>query len=235
MIGWNTLIQKVQTTSGIRFQEIEDDFLQTMEALNSQWRVGQIDEGVYRQKGNRWRDLIIELVRSRCSVVLRGRKLQGLTDLHVVDMAYPTEGDPILAVEAKMLGTPAHLLANGRRKPERGGAVDLDKRLKEVKYTPIDLKLKYAGTDIGHWSRWLKGARPKFYSLWACYLGVRELANAAAMIEKFRKLKEHYNDGVGVFFYAQREGEGYAPVHMPELDVFLVDDIVDQICRVVRR
>jgi len=46
MIGWNTLIQKVQTTSGIRFQEIEDDFLQTMEALNSQWRVGQIDEGV---------------------------------------------------------------------------------------------------------------------------------------------------------------------------------------------
>jgi hypothetical protein len=55
------------------------------------------------------------------------------------------------------------------------------------------------------------------------------------MIEKFRKLKEHYNDGVGVFFYAHREGEGYVPIHMPELDAFRVDDVVAQICRVVGR
>jgi hypothetical protein len=235
MTAWDALLDIVRTTSGIRFQEIEGDFLRAMEALNGQWRAGQIDEGTYRQKGNQWRDLIIELIRTRCSVGLRGRRLQGLTDLHVVDMAYPTEGDPVLAVEAKMLGTPAHLLADGRRKPERGGAVDLDKRLKEVKYTPIDLKLRYTGPDIGHWSEWLKGARPQFYSLWACYLGARELASIAAMIEKFRKLKEHYNDGVGVFFYAQGETEGYVPIHVPELDAFRVDDVVDQICRVFGR
>jgi hypothetical protein len=55
------------------------------------------------------------------------------------------------------------------------------------------------------------------------------------MIEKFRKLQEYYNDGVGVFFYAQQEGKGYVPIHTPELDAFLVDDIVDQICGVVGR
>ena len=129
-----------------------------------------------------------------------------------------------------MLGTPAHTLANERQKPERGGAVDLDKRLKEVKYTPIDLKLKHSGTRIGHWSRWLKSARPMFYSLWACYLGKRELANSAKMIEKFRKLRAYYNDGVGVFFYAQDEGGGYIPFRLPELREFLVDDVIEEVC-----
>ena len=234
MEEWEAIIHKVQAIPGITFSQVEDDLLRAMEALNSRWRAGVIDEGVYRQKGNRWRDLITELVKARCSVTLRGRRIHGLTDLHVVDMAYPATGDPVLVIEAKMLGTPAHQTADGRYRPERGGGVDLDKRLKEVKYTPVDLKLRYTGMEVGDWKRWVKTARPKFYSLWACYLGARELANIEAMIEKFQRLKEYYNDGVGVFLYKQGEREGeYTKVEVPKLDELLVDDVIGDICHVV--
>jgi hypothetical protein len=50
-----------------------------------------------------------------------------------------------------MAGTRAHATPSGVRRPERDGGVDLEKRLKEVKYTSVDLKLRYGGTQIGGW------------------------------------------------------------------------------------
>ncbi len=232
MEAWEAFIQEVRSREGLRFATIEGDFLRMMETMNSAWVAGELEEGVYRQKGNRWRDLIVELVRSRCMVTLQGRRIQGLTDIHAVDSAYPPIGDPVLVVEAKMLGTPAHTMPNGRRKPERGGAVDLDKRLKEVKYTPVDLKLKHTGTTVGEWDQWVKSSLPKFYSLWACYIGERERRNLDAMIRKFQDLKGYYNDGVGVFFYEQ-SGSRYIKVDDPALLELSIDDVVDEICRLL--
>jgi len=227
------LTHRIRRTAGLRFIDVELDVLNAMQQMNNQWIAGTIEEGVYRQKGNRFRDLIIALIQSRCGVELKERRVKGLTDLHTIDIVYPEGGDPILACEVKMLGTPSHTLADGTTKPERGGAVDLDKRLKEVKYIPIDLKLEYTGTNVGDWRQWVKRSKPKFFSVWACYIGQREKNRMNGMLRKFEDLRAYYNDGVGLLFYERGPSRGYQRVINPALDAFAVDNVIEQICEIL--
>jgi len=176
MDRWESLIQPVRETGGLRFSDIKGELLDALNELNSAWGSAKIEEGMYRQKGNRFRDLIIALIQSQCAAELKERRVRGLTDLHTIDIIYPITGDPAVVVEVKMLGTPSHLTQGGTYRPERGGAVDLDKRLKEVKYTPIDLKLRYSGTVIGQWDQWVKRASPS-----SIRYGLAILANGSAI------------------------------------------------------
>lgn len=230
----NVLIDGAEQT-GIRFQDIEDVFLDFMQAVNGLRRKGKFPAGQYRQKGNWWRDLMAALVKARCGVVMPDRRVEGLTDIHSLDMVYPDPlgevGAPLIVVEAKMLGSPEHIEPDGTRRPERGGAVDLDKRLKEVKYTPIDLRLKYTGLVASDWEEWNRTAIPKFYSLWAFRVASRERQTVQRRImDKMIGLARYYNTRVGFYLYEEDKGGQYRRFSAAVPRGHTVDEVIEAIC-----
>jgi len=235
---WSVLIGRAGQT-GTRFQEIEESFLEFMQAVNGLRRKGEITAGQYRQKGNWWRDLMAVLVKARCGVVMPDRRVEGLTDVHSLDMVYPDPlvemRAPLIVVEAKMLGSPAHIEPDGTRRPERGGAVDLDKRLKEVKYTPIDLRLKHTGPAMSDWEEWNRNAIPRFYSLWAFRVASWETqAMQTRIVDKMIRLGRYYNTGVGFYLYEEDEGGQYRRFTDPIPQGYTIDEVIEAICSDVK-
>lgn len=231
--SWDELICKAQFVPRERpFESLQDDFLVMMEGFDISGLPGRIPPGIYRQKGNRFKDLIGTLIRRRCNLNFIEREIEGLTDRHVVDLVFPARGSPEIAMEVKMAGRPEHIDEAGTKRPLRGGEVDLDKRLKEVKYTPIDLKLRYSGTVVKDWDSWVKESVPYFYTIYGFFLGNPRRLDRT--VEKFVKLASHYNNGVGLFLYL-REGDRYvAVIDHPDLKNLRIDDVVGEVCRKAR-
>ncbi len=235
---WNALLDRAEQP-GTRFQNIEEAFLEFMQAVNGLRREGEFPAGQYRQKGNWWRDLMAALVKARCGVVMPDRRVEGLTDVHSLDMVYPVPlvevGTPMIVVEAKMLGSPEHIEPDGTRRPERGGAVDLDKRLKEVKYTPIDLRLKYTGPVVSNWEEWNRTAIPKFYSLWAFRIAIREgYVVQTRIVDRMVRLARYYNTGVGFYLYEEDESGQYRRFSAAIPQGHTIDEVIEAICNDVR-
>jgi len=137
--------------SGGYFEPIAQEFLDEYYKLVETPRIGgTLPEGEYRQKGNAFRDFISELifVRSEGTYRLLDRKVRGYTERnHDVDLAYVVGGRVIVAGEVKMTGSPPHSRGSYVQK-ERKTQSDLDKRLKEVKFTAVDLKLYHTPNEV---------------------------------------------------------------------------------------
>jgi hypothetical protein len=228
---WRALVSEI-VQRRYRFADIEDSFLDIMCDLNDLRRHGEIEVGIYRQKGNYWRDMIVALIESLCGIRMRERRIQGWTDVHAVDFSYVEtisgKEIPIIAGEAKMLGSPAHIRPTGERYGERPTSIDLDKRLKEVKYTPIDLKMKF-GRFVASWEEWIEQSFPKFFSFWACRVGERN--HIDLLINKFQGLRK-YNNGVGVFLYEEKNGS-YQKIVDERLEPFLIDSIIASVQKAI--
>lgn len=209
----------------VRFSDIEDEFLMILYKDLDKYRMrGLVPEGQYRQKGNVFRDLILALIKSQSGFELRDMRVEGFTDRHNIDLGFYLNGVLYVAGQVKMLGSPAHRLPSGEFKPERTTRADIDKRIKEVKYTPIDLKLKYSGVNIGNWEEWVRSSIPTFYSFWGCRIASRD--NIDLIIEKFLGLKK-YNSGVGVLLYREERGR-YVPIMDPRLEELDIDRAVEE-------
>ncbi len=144
---WNAIEQDPQPT----FQKIKPLFLAAMQVYDADWVAGRLDEGIYRQKGERFRRVLTSLIAARTGVTVTARTVAGLTSAHRPDIVVQDRaGGPLLAGEVKMSGTRGHVTPQGVQRPDRGASVDYEKRLKEVKYTSVDLKLRYEGLDISH-------------------------------------------------------------------------------------
>lgn len=193
-------------------------------------KVDAIDEGAYRQKGNFFRDTVIALVEGRCELELWDRKIQGRTEIHNVDLSAFGDGHEVVIVagEVKMLGSPAHM-RGGRKYAERTISIDIDKRVKEVKYTPIDLKRRYNPEVEEGWSNWIQQTHPKFFSAWLMRLAAKDKIDH--IVKKLEGLTE-YNNGVGIALYQQGRSE-YEWVNFDSEKVLTVDELVDLICEEV--
>lgn len=225
---WIILNEKI-VAERLRFVQIEDELLQIIKEVDEARETDAIDEGEYRQKGNFFRNMIIALVKARCGLELRDRKIQGRTDVHDVDLSAlgVTDGHEIAIVagEVKMLGSPAHV-RGGREYDERTISIDIDKRLKEVKYTPIDLKRRYNPEVKEGWSKWIRQTSPKFFSAWLMRLATKD--KLERIIRKLEGLAE-YNNAVGAALYQQDRSE-YEWVKFESEKVLTVDGLVDIIC-----
>ena len=202
---WRELNEKI-LRERLYFDDIKEELIEILWKLDGLWREGLIDQGQYRQKGNYYRDTIIALVKARCldrglKVEIKEARLEGRTDkIHKVDFAFLYKGKiPVIAGEVKAIGSPPHRIGN-RMYPERNINIDIDKRVKEVKYTPIDLKRKYDPEVSKPWTRWIEETRPKFYTFWLLRLGSSN--RLYHILEKIRGIKE-YNNGVSAIVYKE--------------------------------
>ncbi len=212
------------TKGNTKFSSVRQEFLDLVWELDKYRTRGVIEEGQYRQKGNIWRDFVIELVKNRCGYEFMDRKIKGLTDKHDLDLTFIHRNTLLVAGEAKMLGSPEHKTETGEMKPERSTGIDLDKRLKEVKHTPVDLKLSH-GFNVGEWSSWKSKTVPHFYSFWASRIATRD--NVHLIIEKFTGLQK-YNNGVGVLLYRE-DKRGYKEIKDERLSKLDIDLAIDSI------
>ena len=231
--GWSDLMRKAQFAPKDRpFESLQEDLVAMMEGFDIAGPPGRIPPGIYRQKGNRFKDLIGTLIRRKCGLNFIERDVEGLTDRHKVDLVFPTRGPPEVAIEVKMAGRPEHVDEAGIKRPLRGGEVDFDKRLKEVKYTPIDLKLRHSGTDVGDWDSWIEKSVPYFYTVYGFFLGNPRRLDQT--VTKFVNLSRRYNNGVGVFLYI-REGDHYVGVlDHKNLQTLCIDNVIGEVCRRAR-
>jgi hypothetical protein len=244
--------------SGGYFEPISEEFLNAYYELVEIPRInGTLPEGEYRQKGNAFRDFISELifVRSGGQYRLMDRKVRGYTEQnHDVDLAYVRGETLLVAGEVKMTGSPAHRRGNYIQR-ERKTQSDLDKRLKEVKFTAVDLKLYYTPNRTmakivseeslfsthypAWWDEWIKSSIPGFYSFWASRLAsgqrkgdkVTNADNPRLLIEKFDKLRK-YNNAVGVFMFREKGGK-YVPFGEEEIKGLNlgIDNAIDDLIR----
>ncbi len=234
------------------FDPIKNDFLELFyKYLESNWIDGKLCEGSYRQKGNVFRDLISELIyiRSEKQYRLLDTKVPGYTEHnHDLDLAFVRGEDSLLIVagEVKMTGSPRHRVGN-TIKEERRTQSDLDKRLKEVKFTSVDLKLYYTSDKVivkivqsllesdtfdkeimknQWWDEWVKKSVPGFYSFWASRLASGRLNdkgnivnadNPDLILEKFENLRKYHN-AVGVFLFKEDNNGKYVPAREDEIE-----------------
>ncbi|MHC1566409.1 MAG: hypothetical protein ACXQTD_01400 [Candidatus Syntropharchaeia archaeon] len=184
------------------------------------------------RKGNYFKNTIIALIQARCDVALREEALVGHTDVHKVDFAFINSGRSIelyvIAGEAKMLGSPPHVKGS-RKYPERTISIDIDKRIKEVKYTPIDLKREFSTERIGKWQEWIDRTYPKFFSAWLLRLGTGNRLDH--VVDKLEGVCE-YNNAVGVAIYRE-VNEKYRWVEISSSKLLSIDQLVEEICREV--
>ncbi|EHR77447.1 hypothetical protein OCC_13281 [Thermococcus litoralis DSM 5473] len=254
-------ITELARTSRGYFEPIQDDFLKAYYQIVEKARInGRLPEGEYRQKGNAFRDFISELIYIRSGGIYRltDRRIPGYSErTHDVDLAYVRDATVLVAGEVKMTGSPRHKKGTTVQK-ERKTQSDLDKRLKEVKFTAVDLKLRYTPEEAiinalnskntfsevsnnSWWMRWIHTSIPGFYSFWASRLASGRLDkktgrrvdfdNPDLLLEKFRNLLK-YNNAVGLFMFREENGR-YVPVETERIkrERISIDDAVKDLIK----
>lgn len=228
---WQTLNERI-SRERLRWRDIEVEFLDLLAELDELRRKDRIPGGRYRQKGNFFRDTVIALVKARCGFELREREIPGKTDVHRVDLSYlqdaddPTRGFVLLAGEAKAMGSPQHE-RGGRRYPERPLTIDIDKRIKEVKYTSIDLKRRFDPQVSKGWAEFIGRIPPAFFTAWLMRLSTRD--RLEHILEKLVGVTE-YTNGVGVALYQERESKYEWITNIPK-QLLTIEELAEKICR----
>lgn len=259
---WATLLERV-TGDDIRdFSKIQEEWLELVWCLDSYRRHSIIPRSmgsatnqnerlaaIYRGKGNWFAQLLSALLENRTSQRVAPKiRVQGFSQVHQVDLAWPDRGeDPLICAETKVTGAPAF-----GRYPERGAMADFTNRRKELKFAATDLKLyrRDRETSIDHWGDWRESSPPKTYFLWAARLRRGRLKkykaapdrfvngdDIAALVREADALVKTYLDGAGVFAWRVNDDEsGYesVPVGVSER-VSELDDVLHKIASQIKR
>lgn len=153
-----------------------------------------------------------------------------------VDLSYvhnannPARGFVLLAGEAKAMGSPPHE-RSGRHYPERTLTIDIDKRIKEVKYTSVDLKRRFDPEVSKGWAKFIAETPPAFFSAWLMRRGARD--RLEHVFEKLVGVAE-YTNGVGVALYQEREDGTYEWVTAVPSPLLTIESLVETICHYLR-
>lgn len=216
---WDQVKERVQTAAVQRFTDVQDEWLRLMWSLDSFRAAGVAPPGLKasevdalnRGKGNWFAELLSLLLQNRTSQHVGSRtKVQGFSQLHQIDVAWPARRqDPLICAETKVTGGPAY-----GQYPARGAMSDWTNRRKELKFAATDLKLyrRQQETVINHWDVWRSSAPPKTYFLWAARLRAGD--SIAKMAAEAQALINTYLDGAGIFAWQAVDG-GYETVGLP--------------------
>jgi len=245
------LIAKIQG-EGIRlFHEVEGEWLRLMWAIDA-YRIaglcppgmgrqslseGQRLAGVYRSKGNWFKDVLSVLLQNLTEQPVKPRvKVKGFSQYHQIDLAWPVrEEDPLVCVEAKVTGAPAY-----GDTPARSALSDFSNRRKELKFAATDLKLfrRQHDTEIRHWGLWKDTEPPANYFVWAARLKRqgKNRDDIRKLIVEAQALVKTYLNGAGLVAWQENDaGTAYESVVIPTSDqVTSLDDVLYRIASDIR-
>jgi hypothetical protein len=227
---WDILNEKIRNR-GLGWSDIQGHLLEVIKDIDKLRREDQIEEGTYRQKGNRFGDTLRALIQARCGVNMPDGHVEGRTDRHDVDLVWIQEGRLKIAIEAKMIGSPSHL-RHGTLYQERSIGIDIDKRIKEMKYTGIDLKRHTSPQNIGTWSTWRNNTPPRFAAALLMRLAGRNKVDTIR--RKVEGLAEYLN-AVGLALYREDPDGTLSWVALNSQVIFGIGKLVDVVCSWLER
>lgn len=237
---WNNLSARI-IAEHLSWEDVRDDLLRVIQELDSLRKGGLVPEGKYRQKGNAFKDTIAALAESRCGVQLTERRVSGRTDIHTVDITLTVDARAgrnvsadavVIAGELKMIGSPEHR-SGEELKPERTISIDIDKRVKEVKYTPVDLKRYVNPETEGGWGEFVEETFPLFFSGW-----MMRLASADRLEHIVAKLEgmTEYNNFVAAAIYKEKDGRyHWVDITSENPKILGIGELIDRICHLAER
>jgi hypothetical protein len=229
---------------GIRtFVEVEQDFVAAMSAFDHRVAAGDFTSGQNQNKGLFFNELVARLI-ERCAglgVAQRGKRPGILLPTVDVDLCFPADKKtrPAMIAEVKMAGLPKHPGSPKAGIMGRSASSDVDKRIREIALSVIDLKLADAqgGTvAIGDITSWIQETRPRFFVLYG--LRIIDDKDLEKVKGRFQYLANSYANGVGLALYRPVDPntvEGritYTPIPPP--GGMSVDDTVKRICRLIK-
>jgi hypothetical protein len=257
-----TLLAHVADNGVRQFADVQDEWLELMWCLDAYRRFGVVPRGmgsskntserlgaIYRGKGNWFAELLAALLANRTSQrVAPVVEVQGFSQVHQVDLAWPDRGeDPLVCAETKVTGAPAY-----GQYPERGAMADFTNRRKELKFAATDLKLfrRDRETAIEHWDEWREASPPRTYFLWAARLRRGKVKTSkrgqgrrvggddiVRLAYEADALVKTYLDGAGLFGWRINEaGTGYEAVPLAASErVTQLDDVLHKIGSQIKR
>jgi hypothetical protein len=246
------LMARIQAQSIRRFTDIQDDWLRLMWSIDT-YRVNKLCppgmgkpelteakrlEGVYRSKGNWFKDVLSVILQNLTDQPVRPRvQVEGFSQHHQIDLAWPArEVGPLVCVEAKVTGAPAY-----GDTPARSALADFSNRRKELKFAATDLKLyrRQIGTEIRHWGHWKDTEPPTTYFVWAARLKTegRNRDAMARLILEAQALVKTYLNGAGLFAWQENvDRTAYEAVPLPPAEqVTTLDDVLYRIASDIQR
>jgi len=210
------------------WDDVQDIFLRGMEGFDANVASGVATTGdLQNGKGDFFNDLLALVLENCAQVQLFSRlSVPGLfIPKHNLDVTYPNEGPIEFILEAKAVGTPRHPLSQKAKAMGRRGSADLDKRIKEIGFKAIDLKLEFArtagaqgggaATVTGDLATWLRAVKPKSFVCFAAR--VVNKTDLDAVLGK-ANLAASVSDAVGLFCYrpvAADQPTRYVAEHVP--------------------
>ena len=241
---WDALKQRIQLEAIRRFEDIQQDWLDLMWALDAYRKESALPPGMLkadgspftsidalvRSKGNWFADIVALLLGNQTEQELGSRsRVRGFSQVHQIDVAWPVRDiDPLICAETKVTGGPAYASYGAR-----GAMSDWTNRRKELKFAATDLKLYRRGfeTNIDHWDVWRSRQPPKTYFLWAARL--RPSDRIADMVGEVQELVNTYLDGAGVFGWRENADEtAYEAVPLPATATARVSNLDDVLHRI---
>jgi len=232
--AFETLLARIQNDKLQLWSAIQADFLAAVSRFDSDWAAanGAMTLGEYKVKAHYLEMFFSRLLQHRTGQPITGDDLAGLGfETHQIDLVFPAQskdGRPYACAEVKCAGVPKHKGNAKAGVAGRATTMDLDKRLREIVATSIDLK-----------HRWRRdqprtGPPPSGDPLYAVFYVARAAsqADAATIVRKVEVFfAAGYVDAVGLFVYAASDAAhqtNYVPVAN---GVFPMDAALDAFSR----
>jgi hypothetical protein len=197
--AFEELVSRIQRGEISKWSAIENEFIRAVEGFDSEYRTGDRSMGWYQSKARYFNDIVVSLLTnlSKREISTRKKKDSQLFGKLDVDICYPEKDPPRIAGEVKALGTPPHPANKNRA---RSGSNDLHKRLREVAFTSMDLKVAYSGPQpITSFQHWIDSTSPGYFSFWAIRANDEaDFARVRSMLSSLRS----YCNGVGAVVYS---------------------------------
>lgn len=231
------------TLEGIdTFSALETRFVAAMSAFDTLQAAGELSSGQNQNKGLFFNELMGRLL-ERCAgvgVAKRGKRRGVLLENVDVDLCFPASGPPLVIAETKMGGTCQHP-GNARKTPVEGrrASADTTKRVREIAFNVIDLKLADAAggsAPIGDVATWIQQQRPAVFAMFGFRLTGDQ--DHALVVRDAQQLANSYANGVGLALYRPRDvttsagRTDYIAVRPP--GGMSIDESLRRMCRLVR-
>ena len=213
------LLEQLRRSRTAKWSSIQDAFIEVVERFDAEFGRARRATGWYQAMARYFNDVIVALLANASSKkIFTGKKkdsqLFGNVD---VDICYPESDPPAIVGEVEALGTPPN---PKNRSQARTGSSDLNKRLREVAFTSIDLKMNYSPPQrINSFQSWIDSTSPGYFSFWAIRASDDgDFDRVRSMLSSLRA----YCNGVAAVVYMPKTSDSqtsYKVRKVPELDI----------------